>query len=550
MTGPLAARRRTALSSAARRTFSPDAAARPAPTLLALLSLAALVAVAPARAQEPSGERPESPRQVPVPERALPADTTITATDEVTIEGQRVPYRVTTGTQPVYGEDGKADAALHYTYYERTDVDDRTRRPLFISFNGGPGSGSLWMHLGYTSPKHLVIDDEGYPVQPYGVEDNPHSILDVADIVYVNPVNTGFSRLLDEEADREAFFGVEPDIAYLADWIDVFVSRQGRWTSPKYLIGESYGTTRVAGLAGQLQDAHWMYLNGVILVSPTGLGLEPEGPAPRSPVLKLPYYAAAAHYHGQLPAELQERELEALLAEVEDFTLDEYLPALSRGGFLEEGRRQEIARQVARYSGLSERAVLDQNLAVPASYFWKELLREEGHTIGRLDSRYLGVDRTDAGDRYDYPAELTSWNHAFAPAINHYLRDGLGFETDLQYYLFGPVHPWSGGDDDVNAGERLRRAMAQNPFLHVMVQSGLYDGATDYFTAKYVLWNLDPGGKLRERMSFEGYRSGHMMYLRAEDLEASNRHIRQFIEASTPEEGQPASYGRVGPPPE
>ncbi len=160
------------------------------------------------------------------------------------------------------------------------------------------------------------------------------------------------------------------------------------------------------------------------------------------------------------------------------------------------------------------------------------------------------MDRQDAGERYDYPPELTSWNHAFAPAINHYLRDELGFETDLQYYLFGPVRPWSGGDPDYNAGERLRQAMAQNPFLHVMVQSGYYDGATDYFTAKYVLWNMDPGGRLQDRMRFEGYRSGHMMYLRAEDLETSNQHIREFIEASLPEGDRPATYGRVGPPPE
>ncbi|MGH7540958.1 MAG: S10 family peptidase, partial [Gemmatimonadota bacterium] len=466
------------------------------------------------------------------------------------IRGARVPYRVTTGTQPVYGEDGKAVAALYYTYYERTDVQDRSRRPLFISFNGGPGSGSLWMHLGYTSPKHLVIDEEGYPIQPYGVEDNPYSILDVADIVYVNPVNTGFSRILDPEADREMFFGAEPDVEYLADWIDVFVSRRGRWTSPKYLIGESYGTMRVAGLAGELQNAHWMYLNGVILVSPTGLGLEPEGPAPRATVLKLPYYTAAAHYHGQLAPELQGRELADILPEVEEFTLDEYLPSLSRGGFLEESRKREIAGRVARYSGLSEETVLDHNLAVPASYFWKDLLRDEGYTIGRLDSRYLGVDRQDAGDRYDYPPELTSWNHAFAPAINHYLRAELGFETDLQYYLFGPVGPWSGGDPDYNAGEALRRAMAQNPFLHVMVQSGYYDGATDYFTAKYVLWNLDPSGRLRDRLRFEGYRSGHMMYLRAEDLDGANEDIREFIRASLPEEGRPATYGRVAPAPD
>ena len=189
--------------------------------------------------------------------------------------------------------------------------------------------------------------------------------------------------------------------------------------------------------------------------------------------------------------------------------------------------------------------MLDYNLAVPASAFWKELLRDQGYTIGRLDSRYLGIDRTDGGERYDYPPELTSWNHAFAPAINHYLRDELGFETDLQYNLFGPVRPWE-GRRDVNVAEELRQAMAQNPFLGVMVQSGYYDGATDYFTAKYVLWNLDPSGRMKDRLRFEGYESGHMMYLRRPDLESSNRHIREFIEATTPAEGEAASYGRVG----
>jgi len=526
--------------------------ARCVSTLFLVPILTGTLATAHAGAQEHSATAqgpPATPSDVPV-ERSLPADTAIVATGEVTIEGVRVPYRVTTGTQPWYGEDGKADAALYYTYYERTDVQDRSRRPLFISFNGGPGSGSLWMHLGYTSPKRLIVDDEGYPIQPYGVQDNPHSILDVADIVYVNPVNTGFSRILDPEVDRETFFGAQPDVRYLADWIDVFVSRHARWTSPKFLIGESYGTARVAGLAGELQDAHWMYLNGVILVSPTGLGLDPEGASPRSSVLKLPYYTAAAHYHGQLDPELQGRTLEDLLPEVEAFTLDQYLPAVSRGGFLDEGRRREIARQVARYSGLSEQTVLDHNLTVPSSFFWKDLLRDQGRTIGRLDSRYLGVDRQDAGDSYDYSPELTTWNHAFAPAINHYLRDELGFHTDLQYYLFGPVNPWSGGNPNYNAGEQLRQAMAENPFLHLMVQSGFYDGATDYFSAKYVLWNIDPSGKLRDRMRFEGYRSGHMMYLREEDRVTANDAIREFIQASLPGPGQPASYERVGPPPE
>jgi carboxypeptidase C (cathepsin A) len=521
-------------------------------TFRSLLIGAASVALAthllalPVSAQNPDDKGMEkAPGTTELPERILPADTKITKTGQVTIRGSRVPYRVTTGTQPVFGEDGATIAALHYTFYERTDVEDTARRPLFISFNGGPGSGSLWMHLGYTSPKHLVIDDEGYPIQPYGVEDNPESILDVADIVFVNPVNTGFSRILDDEVERETFFGVEADVTYLADWIQVFVSRNQRWRSPKYLIGESYGTTRVSGLAGQLQNRHWMYLNGVILVSPTGLGMTPEGPAPRSPVLKLPYYTAAAHYHGQLGDDLQSLPLEEALALAEEFTLDELLPALSRGGFLSEERRLELAGEVARYSGLSEEFVIDYNLAVPSSAFWKELLRDEGYTIGRLDSRYLGVDRTDGGERYDYPPELTSWNHAFAPAINHYLRDVLGFETDLQYNLFGRVHPWE-GRRDIDVAEELRQAMAQNPFLGVMVQSGYYDGATDYFTAKYVLWNLDPSGRMRDRLRFEGYESGHMMYLRRPDLKTSNQHIREFIEATTPAEGEAASYGRVG----
>jgi len=514
-------------------TFNPHSHMTSVPRFCTLIALL-LLAVPTALAQAQNTDEQQLTR-------ALPPDTAITRTDQVTIEGEQVPYQVTTGTQPVYGEDDSAVASLHYTYYERSDVESRTRRPLVISFNGGPGSGSLWMHLGYTSPVHLRISDEGFPVQPYGVEANEHSILDVADVVYVNPVNTGFSRILDEDVDREQFFGVRADVEYLADWIDTFVSRRNRWRSPKYLIGESYGTTRVAGLAGELQNSHWMYLNGVILVSPTGLGLEPAGPSPRSEALKLPYYAATAWYHEQLPSELQNRDLNDLLSEVEDYTVEEYIPALTRGGFIDSTRRPTVARRVARYSGLSEQFVLDHNLAVPSDAFWKELLQDEGHTIGRLDSRYQGVDVKNAGSEYDSPAELVAWNHAFTPAINHYLREQLGFETDLQYNVFGPVRPWE--DENNDTGAHLRQAMAQNPFLHVMVQSGYYDGATDYFSAKYVMWNLGTRETMRERLRFEGYRSGHMMYLRGEDLETANQDIREFIGDSIPEEGTPARYG-------
>ena len=471
-------------------------------------------------------------------DRVLPAESAVNSTGQVTIKGKVVPYKVTAGTQPVFNAEGKASASLFYTYYERTDVTDKSKRPFVISFNGGPGSASVWMHVAYTGPKQLNIDSEGFPVQPYGIRDNPHSILDVADIVYIDPVNTGFSRILDPKAEKSTFFGVNADIKYLADWLDVFVSRTGRWTSPKYIIGESYGTTRVSGLALELQNAHWMYLNGVILVSPTELGIKRDGPV--NDALALPYYAAAAWYQKALPADLQQKDLSDILPEVEAFTIDELIPALAKGGFIDESKRKQIAAKMSRYSGLSEKIILQHNLAVPTQFFWKELLREKGFTVGRLDSRYLGIDRQLAGDSPDYNSELTSWLHSFTPAINYYLRDVLKYKTDLQYNMFGPVRPWDNSNDQT--GENLRLAMAENPYMHVMIQSGYFDGATTYFDAKYSMWQLDPSGRMKDRLRFEGYRSGHMMYLRAEDLATSNEHIRDFIKKSLPATGQPAKY--------
>jgi len=449
---------------------------------------------------------------------------TITRTDQVTIGGQAVPYEVTAGFQPVLDEDGEAIAKLFYTYYRRTDVSDTDNRPLSVSFNGGPGSASLWMHLGYTSPKQLVIDDEGYPVQPYGVRDNPYSILDVTDIVFVNPVNTGFSRIIGD-ADRAQFFGVNEDVAYLAEWVNLFVTRQGRWASPKFLIGESYGTNRVSGLANRLQGAEWMFFNGVVLVSPTGLGVDRDGPV--GDAIMLGHYAATAWHHGQLASMYQSMELEDYLPRVEQFIWDEYLPALARAGSLTEAQRNQIAERAADYAGVSAEWFLDYNLRPPVQAFRKELLREEGYTVGRLDARYIGVDRENAGESYDYDPALSAWNQAFSPAINVYLRDHLGWETDDQYWLFGPVGPWNRNGD--NTGENLRSAMSENPFLHLLVQSGYYDGGTDYLGARYTMWNLDPAGRLQDRMRWEGYRSGHMMYLRMEDLATSNQHIRDFI---------------------
>ena len=465
-------------------------------------------------------------------------DQSITADHEVTIKGVKVPYKTVTGMMPVWDMEGKTQAGVFFTYYERSDVKDRASRPLLISFNGGPGTASLWMELGYTGPRILNIDDEGYPVQPYGLRDNPYSLLDVADIVYVDPVNTGFSRAVSKDVPTSRFFGVNADIKYLAEWINTFVSRMNRWASPKYLIGESYGTGRVSGLALELQNAHWMFFNGVILVSPTTLGIERDGPL--AAALRIPYFAATAWYHKALSSDLQQKDLTAMLPEVEKFTIDELIPAITKGGFLDDAKRKEIAARVSKYIGVSEKVVLQNNLDIAPSLFWKELLRDKGFTVGRLDSRYKGIDRRDGGEQPDFNAELISWEHSFTPAINMYLREELKYKTDLKYYVFGPVNPWDRTGD--KTGENLRQAMAENPYLHVLIQSGYFDGACDYFNAKYSMWQMDPSGKLKDRLNWEGYRSGHMMYLRRPDLEASNESLRNFIKKTTPKPGQPAKY--------
>jgi carboxypeptidase C (cathepsin A) len=474
--------------------------------------------------------------------RSIPIDTMIVTQHNTTINGLKIAYTATAGMQPVWDELGKPIATLQYTYYKRNNAGNNETRPLLISFNGGPGSASVWMHVAYTGPMVLNIDDEGYPVQPYGVRENPYSVLDVADIVFVNPANTGYSRTIPEsgkEVDRDKFFGINADIKYLAGWLNTFVSRHNLWRSPKYIIGESYGGTRVAGLALELQEAQWMYLNGVIMVSPADYQVFNSDAAVAS-ALNLPYFTAAAWHHKMLPSILQQKDLLEILPEAEDFAINTLMPALAKGGFIGETEKNSVAEKMAYFSGLSKRTILQNNLDVPTRFFWKELLRDKsGFTIGRLDSRYLGLDKTEAGVGPDYSAELTSWLHSFTPAINYYMSQHLNFTTDTKYNMFGSVHPWN--NEDNNVRDDLRKAMAENPYLHVLFQSGYYDGATTYFNAKYSMWQLDPSGKLKDRLSFQGYRSGHMMYLRREDLKAANDHLREFI-LKTNAKGKSAKY--------
>ncbi len=415
---------------------------------------------------------------------------------------------------------------MFYVAYTRDGIQDLSTRPLIFSFNGGPGTASVWMHLGYTGPRRVVYDDEGFaPVPPGKLEDNPHSIIDAADIVYIDPIATGFSRMVEGE-DLHKYHGTLTDIQSVAEFIRLFLVKKDRWMSPKFVIGESYGTTRASGLAGHLLRQHQIYLNGVILVSMTNLDME-RG-ADVSYATTLPQRAATAWYHRQLPADLQSLPLRKFLDEVEAFAMGDYLKALVKGDRISDAERNDIARRTARYTGLTPEYVISTNLRLDARRFWKELLRDQRMTVGRLDSRYLGIDRDAAGENPEYDPAMADWNGPFGNAVNRYLREELRYETDLEYHVWGNVRPWQ-RDESTNVGDLLRQAMRDNPYLKVMVQGGYFDAATDYFSAVYTISHLQPGGEFRDRFRFAWYESGHMMYLRKTDLAAANNDLREFM---------------------
>ena len=505
-------------------TFTWSKLMRATSTLSTILLFTACVFSAPLAAQGSAPTAPAGPNKAGAEADLLPDEPVVTQ-HSIRIGGETVNYAAEAGWLPIR-DDGTVVAKMFYIAYTKAGVSDLANRPLVFSFNGGPGTASVWMHMGYTGPRRIVYDDDGFALRPPGtLEDNPQSILDVADIVYIDPIATGFSRMLEGE-DLHKYHGTLSDIQSVAELIRLYIIRKNRWMSPKFVIGESYGTTRASGLAGHLASAHQIYLNGVILVSMTGLDVNPGTDV--SFATGLPQRAATAWYHGQLASDLQSRPIRDFLDEAEAFAMGDYLRFLMKGDRFDNAERDDIARRVARYTGLTPEYVVSTNLRINARRFWKELLRDQRLTVGRLDSRYLGVDVDAAGENPEYDPAMTDWNGPFSDAVNRYLREELKYNPDLKYNIWGNVRPWN-RNDGANVGEMLRQAMRDNPYLKVMIQGGYYDAATDYFTAIYTISHLQPGGEFRDRFRFSWYESGHMMYLRKPDLANSNNDLRSFI---------------------
>jgi carboxypeptidase C (cathepsin A) len=447
----------------------------------------------------------------------------------IRIDDTSINYTATAGTYVLKNEHGKDMASMFYMAYMMDDVDDYSTRPLLFSFNGGPGTASVWLHMGVLGPRRVVADHDGFALQPpYKLVDNEYSILDVADVVFIDPIATGYSRMARGE-DPHAYHGTMEDIESVAEFIRMWVTRNNRWESPKFLIGESYGTTRASGLAGYLQEEHLMFFNGVILVSMTGLGVDISGDIRYA--LILPHYTATAWYHKQLPPDLQDKELLEVLAEVEEFAMNDYLLALTKGGYLTDSEKSDIISRTSRFTGLSPDYVRNCNLRIDTGRFRKELLRDQGLTVGRLDSRYTGRDPDAAGEENAYDQALVDWEGTFAGAFNHYIRTELNYRTDLSYEIWGDVRPWN-SDDSVVVGEMLRDAMTRNKFLQVLITEGYYDAACDYFTAQYVFSHLDMTGLLKDRIHFAFYESGHMMYIHIPSLVKMKMDMAEFIRSA------------------
>jgi carboxypeptidase C (cathepsin A) len=435
-------------------------------------------------------------------------------------------------------EGEKARARVFFIAYTLDDVADKAARPVTFSFNGGPGSSSVWLHLGVLGPRRVELDDEGRAPRPPGrLVANELSLLDQSDLVFIDPVGTGYSRLVEGENVKE-YREYKRDLESVGEFIRLWTTRYGRWASPKYLIGESYGTTRASGLSLHLLQRYGMYLNGVMLVSVAldfqALRFDHANDVP--PVIFLPTYAATAWYHKRLPSDLQKKPLRKLLDEVEAFASTEYAAALFQGAKLPPKDRKAIVAKLARYTGLSADYIERTDLRIEIFRFCKELLRDEGRTVGRLDSRFTGRDRDSAGEHFEFDPAMVEIYGAYAAAMNDYVRTDLRFEADLPYEVIKGLYLDWGWKDYANrfasVGETLRKAMSKNPHMRVLVASGYYDFATPHFGADYSISHFGLAPELRGNVAVSYYEAGHMMYIHKPSAAKLAAELREFVGGS------------------
>ncbi|MFZ0821113.1 MAG: hypothetical protein WAM91_13670 [Candidatus Acidiferrales bacterium] len=509
-----------------------------------VVCLLALGGASRVNAQAPQGAPPAGG----APPAAANADATkeeSSVTDHtIKVGGQTIAYKATIGSIQLKNDAGDPTALIFYTAYTKNDVKDVTQRPVSFIYNGGPGSASIWLHMGAFGPKRVVTKNGEYtPPAPYQMSDNANTLLDVTDMVFIDPVGTGFSHAVGKSQNKD-FWGVDPDIQSLGQFITTYVTRNDRWNSPKFLIGESYGTFRSAALANHLQNSETMSLNGIVLISSVldvgTLSFLPGDDL--SYILYLPSYAATAWYHKMLkdrPADLN-----AFLDEARAFAGGEYTTALMKGSRLTPTERTDIAKKLSHFTGLSEDYLLKADLRVVLPQFTAELQRSRGLTTGRLDSRFSGTNPDPLSEFGFSDPQSDAISPAFVAAFNSYVHNELKFGEGKRYEPLSPLanrawtwtHQGTGGfgfPGPANTEQDLEQVLVQNPHLQVEVENGLFDLATPFFESEYTMAHLGLPENLIKNIHQKYYQAGHMMYVRDEDLAKLKANIAAFIDKAS-----------------
>jgi len=507
-----------------------------------VIALALFVVFGPTLAAAPQ-QRPGAP---PGTEQKPPAarghETANPAPDKASqtyhllrLDGREVKYTATASTLPIRLDDGQVGARMFFVAYTK-DGEDVRKRPIAFLYNGGPGSASIWLHMGSFAPRKVRMAEEGFqPPPPFELVDNENSLIDVSDLVFVDAIDTGYSRAM-AGVENAQFHGQEGDIRAFGEFIAEYLKTYGRYPSPKFLIGESYGTIRSAGLSQELQSRHGIELNGIVLVSAL-LTYQTLSPAPANDVawaVQIQTFAATAWYHKRLPADLLEKPLERVVDEARTFAFGEYMAALTKGNALSEAERTAMAQKLARFTGLSPAYILSANLRVDSGRFRKELLRDKRLVVGRLDGRFTALDADAAGERQEFDPSNTALAGPYTAVFQDYVKNTLKWETNLHYPTSGNVRPWKYVENRyMDMTDALRLTMAKNPFLRVFVACGYYDMATYVGGAEFNFTHLAYDRPITDRVLFGYYDAGHMMYIRPSAQAKLKRDLAAFIRSAT-----------------
>jgi carboxypeptidase C (cathepsin A) len=491
----------------------------------------------PGDPQQPQQAAPTEQGQQPQRRAPIPEEKSSVTKHTSRVGGQQINYTATAATYLIKADDGAPKAMFFFAAYTKDDADP-AKRPVSFVFNGGPGSASSYTHMGL-GPKRIVLTDDGHGMPaPYSVVENGDSFLDTTDLVFVDAISTGYSRPIPGENTTQ-FYGVVQDATYFADFIYQYLTRNERWASPKFLIGESYGTTRSAQLSYVLQRRHQIYLNGIALLSAVGFG---NWGADDRTIFFLPTLVVSAWYHKLLPPDLQKLSVAELAEQARRFAHGDYAAALEKGDELPPAEYQKVVKELARFTALSPRYIEQTNLRISPQRWFKELMRDRRQTVGRIDSRFLGMDADAAGERYEYDSSLASYDGSYVAMFQDYVRRDLKWNTEMYYTLSANVQPWDQGQPGA-AAEALRSAMTQQGHLRVIVLCGYYDVATPFNGIEHTVSHMNLEPAIRKNISFTYYEAGHMMYIEKKSREKLHRDMSAFItnaSAIRPEAGSGA----------